>query len=97
MTEPLPTLHHGQLSPEQVGELFNQLARFATIDGVCVKGGPQAYTTGEGPDLATAAQLVQTRSVRGVQIRYRYAGEAWFDTLMILPEGVRLVRIAAPS
>ena len=43
--------------------------------------------------LADARRLLEERAVRGLQIRYRYDGADWWDTLMVLPEGWRLVRI----
>lgn len=93
---PLPELFQGDLSPAQVQRLFSDLESFAEIDGISVKGGPQAYTTGEHTTLAEAAALVQARTVAGVQIRYQYAGQAWFDTLMLRGDATRVVRIKAP-
>jgi hypothetical protein len=43
--------------------------------------------------LAEAEQLIMTRAVRALQIRYQFGAEAWCDTLIPIPDGVRLVRI----
>ncbi len=92
----LPELYQGNLSTEQVEQLFSDLREFATIDGISLKGDPAAMTAGEHTSLAAAQALIRTQQVFGVQIRYRYQGRAWFDTLILRDGDVRVVRIEAP-
>jgi len=43
--------------------------------------------------LAQARHLLATRAVRGLQLRYRYDGADWWDTLMVVGDHFRVVRI----
>lgn len=48
-------------------------------------------------ELDEALATLRAGKANGVQLRYRHAGELWLDTLMRTPEGIRLVRMQAPS
>jgi hypothetical protein len=43
--------------------------------------------------LDDGAQMLREGNLRGLQIRYRYEGDEWWDTLMQTPNGIRLTRI----
>jgi hypothetical protein len=43
--------------------------------------------------LADARELIATRAVRGLQLRYRYQDADWWDTLMLVGDHFRLIRI----
>ena len=51
------------------------------------------YLTQQQLTLADARRLLEARAVRGLQLRYRYDNADWWDTLMVLPDGFRLVRL----
>lgn len=87
-----PILHQAELDPATLAQLFRDLAEHAEVLGISAKGSPTAYTGGETLDLVRANAALVAGAVRGIQIRYRYAGEEWWDTLLRLPHGVRLVR-----
>lgn len=88
----IPTLHQAELDPATLAQLFRDLTDHAEVMGISAKGGPTAYAGGDTLDLTTAHAALMAGAVRGVQIRYRYADEEWWDTLIRLPSGVRLVR-----
>lgn len=48
---------------------------------------PQNVPLGEG------VQQLRDNHLRGLQIRYRYEGDEWWDTLMQTPNGIKLTRI----
>ena len=88
--KPLPDLHEEILSADQVRQLFADIAEHAELIEIGVRGAvPDVQPT----ELDEARTIVETRAARGVQLRYRYQGAQWWDTLMIEAEGVRLIRI----
>lgn len=92
----LPELHSGDLDVETVGALFDDLERHAVILDVLVKAAPTRHVSDVAIPLREAQALLAAREVRGVQIRYRWQGAEWRDTLMQLPTAVRVVRMRMP-
>ena len=65
----------------------------AEILGVTVKGGATARSDGAPWTLVEAIAALRERRIRGVQIRYRWQGDEWWDTLIADGAGARLVRM----
>ena len=95
----LPELTQAVLDDATLDQLFVDLASLTQVLEVSAKYAERGYVAPEASrlTLADARVLLARRAVRGVQIRYRYDGTEWWDTLMLTPAGVRIVRIAAPS
>jgi hypothetical protein len=93
---PLPQLQDAHLDAETLEQLARDLASFAQVDEVLLKGGSMAMTSGKSVALAEALEALRQGRVLGVQIRYRYDGTSWCDTLLRTAHGIRLVRIAQP-
>lgn len=95
MDEPgeLPRMSDAVLSEDELGALWRDLRSLGTIDEVVVKAGAGRVEGDSKHTLDDAERMIRERSVRGVQVRYRHNGAVWWDTLMIVPSGVRLVRI----
>lgn len=92
--QPLPPMSEALLDDEQLASLFDDLRRLVRIEGIVIKAGRGRADDAAGPQrLDEAHAMLAERTVRGVQIRYRYDGAAWCDTLMPVAHGVRLVRI----
>ncbi|MBN8523989.1 MAG: hypothetical protein J0M02_01505 [Planctomycetes bacterium] len=89
MTIPLARLTTADLDPMTLTALFSDLATLVEIDEVLIKGDATAYAGATG---LGEAQRALAAGARGIQIRYRWAGEGWLDTLMSGPGGIRLVR-----
>jgi hypothetical protein len=87
----LPELQDQVLPWDTVQTLLLDLRDAAELLGVMVKGAPDAHATGAAPDLGAAR--VALEGGRGVQLRYRFQGTEWCDTLLPVTDGVRLVRI----
>ncbi|MFO0561970.1 MAG: hypothetical protein U0269_28415 [Polyangiales bacterium] len=94
---PLPELETGELDEPTLDRLFDDIARDAQIVAVLLKGGAEVLAEGGGVTLAEAREKLRSRSVRGVQLRYRYGGEEWWDTLIAASDRVRIVRMRAPA
>lgn len=97
MSQPLelPPLQDVVLDDDTVAQLFFDLGQAAELVGVSVKplGGRRAAAA-EELSLAEAHRALRSRAVAAVQLRYRFADEEWWDTLMPAPAGIRLIRIS---
>ncbi len=91
---PLPALHQAVLDAADLEALLRDIEQCAELLAVLPK---QAATEQIGDParltLADARDLLARRTVRGLQIRYRHDGAEWWDTLMQVSAGWRLVRI----
>ena len=90
----LPDLNTSMLDAAQVDQLLRDIELCAQITEII----PKVAARGQVPDtasltLAQARELLAARAVRGLQIRYRYEGADWWDTLMLVGDQFRLVRI----
>jgi hypothetical protein len=94
---PLPELETGEFDEPTLDRLFEDIARDAQIVAVLLKGGAEVLAEGGGVTLAGARERLRSRSVRGVQLRYRYRGEEWWDTLIAASDRVRIVRMRAQA
>lgn len=89
MSIPLTRLTRADLDPETLEALFNDLSTQVEIDTVLIKGDTTTRAAVGG--LAEARKALAD-GARAIQIRYRWQGEGWFDTLMRTAGGIRLVR-----
>ena len=85
--------HEAFLDPATLEQLFVDLDGAADVLAVLAKGASRDRAHGGTLSLDEGKQLFMAKSVRGLQIRYRYQGSEWWDTLMHTPAGVRVVRI----
>lgn len=97
MTEPidLPPIHDLVLDDATVAQLFFDLGAAAELLGISVKpvGGRRAAAA-DALTLTDAHHALISHAVAAVQLRYRFAGEEWWDTLLPAPAGTRLIRIS---
>jgi hypothetical protein len=91
--ENLPEVSEAVLSDDELAALIRDLRACTEIAEIRIKSGPGSADEHQQSTLDDAAQLLFDRSVRGVQIRYRFDDADWMDTLMPVAEGIRLVRI----
>lgn len=85
--------HEAMLDPATLQRLFIDLDGAAEVLAVLAKGGGTTRAHGGTMTLEEGRQLFMSNKIKGLQIRYRYEGAEWWDTLMHTPEGVRIVRI----
>lgn len=92
---PFPELHQSEVDEATIRQLFADVANHAELIEIIPKHGPGYVQENPAqPTLAQALDLILSRALRGLQLRYRYAGKTWWDTLMPLPGGLfRIVRI----
>lgn len=90
----LPELRSSTIDLVEVERLLNDIQACAQITEIIPKQSAQGYAPETGTlTLDDARQLLRARTVRGLQIRYRHDGADWWDTLMVVGENFRLVRI----
>lgn len=90
----LPALHTTLLDLAQVEQLLRDIETCTELVEVLPKYAAQGHVPdAAGISLADARTLLATRAVRGLQLRYRYDGADWWDTLMFAGDRVRVVRI----
>lgn len=93
----LPALQQTLLDPPTLAALFRDLAACTQVAAVLPKYAGQPAQTHTGSDTITldaAQEGLANGTLRGAQIRYRYENQVWCDTLMVRPDGIRLVRIS---
>jgi hypothetical protein len=93
-TPELPALHTTTLGAAQVEQLLTDIETCTENLDIL----PKYAVRGAVPDaasvtLAQARELLTTRAVRGLQLRYRYDGADWWDTVMVVGHRFRVVRI----
>lgn len=89
----LPPLQRAVLGASELEDLFFDLEAAAELLGVTVKPSATGHALPGAPSLAEAHDLLVARQVAGVQIRYRYQDAEWWDTLLLDPGGVQLIRV----
>ncbi|NMO14902.1 hypothetical protein HPC49_05960 [Pyxidicoccus fallax] len=92
--ESLPSLQQAVLDAATLARLVSDIEGLTLVDEVLLKGGGASMASTQRSTLAEAVDALQRGQVVGVQVRYRYQGQAWWDTLLRAPQGIRLVRIA---
>lgn len=93
----LPDVHQAELDPPTLARLFEDLATHAEVLEVRAKSASRSMAGAGTISLDEARALLESRAVRGIQVRYRFEGELWMDTLMAGPTLVRLVRTRIPA
>lgn len=92
---PLPDLHQSDVDEATLRQLFTDVGTHTEIIEIIPKHAPGYVAENPEPlQLDEAFQLLVSRSVLGLQLRYRHLGTTWWDTLIPLPGGLfRIVRI----
>ena len=96
-TPPPTPFQDALLDDATVGQLFFDVAHAAELVAVIQKGtgARRAHEpAGTRAALDAAHQAFIAREIAGVQLRYRFNGEEWWDTLTHTERGVRLIRIS---
>lgn len=92
-----PELRQSKVGRGGLERYFEDLREVAEVDDVRVKGGAAQYADDREVGLERAFELLLEGEVRGVQIRYVWRDEAWWDTLIGGEEGVELTRVQPPE
>jgi hypothetical protein len=88
----VPPMWQAELDPATLDQLFADLATAAEVLSVRGKADPRVYAAADPLTLAAARNRLTAGDLTAVQLRYRYDGHEWADTLLRAPGGFRLVR-----
>ncbi|MCF7763896.1 MAG: hypothetical protein K9N62_09500 [Verrucomicrobia bacterium] len=90
----LPDLNMTLLGADQVEQLFRDIEACTQITEIIPKFAARGHVSDTASiTMVQARELLASRAVRGIQFRYRYEDADWWDTLMLLGDQFRLVRI----
>ncbi len=94
---PLPELSEGLLDAAGLEALFADIAACTEGLEVRLKGAAGCRAEAGTSTLTEARDALLSGRARGAQLRYWWAGQAWIDTLIRGPEGLRICRMAVPG
>lgn len=90
-------LSESVLDTDTLHQLFFDIQNAATLIGMSVKWKPTQNAEAADLSFAEVAEALLAKRILGVQLRYLHQGREWWDTLLCVPEGTRLVRIEHAS
>ncbi len=93
----LPELREADLDDAGLRALFRDLAAATEIEDIRCKQAAEQHADAGRPTAEDALRGLLAGHVRGVQVRYRYDGQSWCDTVLATPRGYRVVRVASPQ
>jgi hypothetical protein len=79
---PLPELQQAELDRQTVEALFADLAAYARVRQVIPKSAAREMVGQSIVGLDEGREAFLNGSLRGLQIRYTYANEEWWDVLL---------------
>ena len=83
---------------DQVEALFADLKLGAKVTQVQVRTGAVSNRPQDSVmSLDEAREMLHDGVAKAIQIYYEYDGETWCDTLMPLPDTIRIVRTTVPQ
>lgn len=89
---PVPLLVEGMIDAQLLEQLFADLQVHAQVFSIQEKNDPRRYSTADRPSLDTVQERLLSGQARAVQLRYRYDGSEWADTLLAVSSGFRVIR-----
>ena len=89
---PVPLMTEGTIDAATLSQLVADLLTSAEVLGVREKAGPGAYAAPEDHPLGAAVGRLGAGETRAVQVRYRFNGCEWTDTILPTANGFRVVR-----
>jgi len=92
----LPDLNQALLDTQTLNQLFEDIRQCTKFLEAIPKRGP-GHADDSGVSLDEARTLLTNKQVRGIQLRYLYDNAEWWDTLIDMGNGVKLVRMRYDS
>jgi len=86
-------LQNALLDASTIEQLFRDVELCTEVREIIPKFAAQGYVSEKSITLAQARDWLFDGQVRAVQLRYRYEGADWWDTIMSAQGSYRLVRI----
>lgn len=93
MTNELPFVHDGALTREQLLVVIADIEAGTEVLAVNIKRQQRAHSDEQPVSLSLALEQLLEGTVLGLQVRYRFQGREYWDTVLRAPAGYRIVRI----
>lgn len=89
----LPPIHDAPLAPAAIDALFADLELVADALEITARSANARRADSTRLTLADARAALDSGTVAALQLRYRFDGADWCDTLIRTATGARLIRI----
>lgn len=89
----LADLQEGVLDAARLEAVVGDIAAHTQVLMVLVKGGAAQRSADQAWKLDEAVAALRSGTIRGIQIRYRWNEQEWWDTILSQGAGFRLVRM----
>lgn len=89
----LPQVHDALLTPPAIDALFADLELMAQALEITARAPGARRAATDRLTLADARAALTSGTVAALQVRYRFDGADWCDTLIRTASGARLIRI----
>ena len=89
----LPELLQAEWGADQVMQLFDDLRDGAEVEHVQLRASKDDRTT----TLAEAKLAFASGSAQAIQVRYRFEGEMWCDTILPNKQTTKIIRTRLPQ
>ena len=89
----LSQLYSGFIDPQTLEQLFTDIEHCAEFIEAIPRTTARQMVQANAINLNQAKKMLLDGTVKAVQLRYRYDNAQWWDTLMNLPQGVKIVRV----
>jgi hypothetical protein len=89
-----PDVGKSTLTESKLETYFEEVGSLGDITEIRLKGAPRDYATEEAESLQEAKKLLQQGAIRGMQLRYVWRDEPWWDTVLVGDGVYQLVRIS---
>jgi len=89
----LPELLQAEWGADQVMKLFDDLRDGAEVEHVQMRAAKDDRTT----TLAEAKLAFADGSAQAIQVRYRFEGEMWCDTILPSEQTTKIIRTRLPQ
>ena len=96
-TEPstmeLPDLNQAVVDEARLTQLFSDIETCTQVLAVVPRYASRQFIAPTSVSLDEGKRMLVSRRVRAIQLRYLYDGSEWWDTLIPVATGTRIVRI----
>ena len=93
----LPDVYEGYLTSTQLTEFFRDIRQFAEVLDVFCKSAPRTMSGLRDAKLENVEAELMSGRARAVQVRYRFEGKEWRDTVLHDQGKFKVVRLAMPE
>lgn len=92
-----PDVGQSFIDRDTLDQYLADLEACTDVVDVSVKGARMDHARDESYSLTDAASMLLAGDVLGIQVRYVWRNERWWDTLIRRDQGIQLTRIQPPS